>query len=77
MLEISQPSPGKPACGRSPQGVSVMKVFKAFIFVFIVAFAVDATVYHGEYRQRYGAHLHAAASRVSDLDWSGLGPGQS
>jgi hypothetical protein len=50
-----------------------MRTFKALVGLFIVAFCVDAALWHGYYRERYGAHLHSAAQRVSGLNWYGMG----
>jgi hypothetical protein len=42
-----------------------MKLIKAFIVLFVVMFVFDATAWHGYYRNKYGARLHAAAERAS------------
>ncbi len=47
-----------------------MRLFKALIVLFVLAFIVDATMWHGYYRTRYGHRLHAAATGITDGSWA-------
>lgn len=47
---------------------------KAFALLFAVLIAVDAFVYHGEYRGRVG---HQLARIFGSVDGFGLGPGRN
>ncbi len=44
--------------------------FKTAFVLFILAFVVDATMWHGRYRERYGHRLHAAATSIADGSWA-------
>ncbi|GAA4821781.1 hypothetical protein GCM10023232_18840 [Sphingosinicella ginsenosidimutans] len=47
--------------------------FKAAFALFIVAFVVDASMWHGYYRERYGHRIHAFATDVTDGSWANPG----
>jgi hypothetical protein len=47
-----------------------MKLFKALIVLFVLAFIVDATMWHGYYRTRFGHRLHTAATGITDGSWA-------
>jgi len=47
-----------------------MKLFKAAIALFVLAFLVDATMWHGHYRTHYGHRIHAIATGITDGSWA-------
>jgi hypothetical protein len=51
-------------------GLAMATFVKTVIALLVVAFVVDATMWHGYYRERYGRRIHAAATSVSDGSWA-------